>query len=130
MGLDNGVSLKILDVNSFKTIPSWVHKLALSDEYDILYWRKCWNIRRAILRYLGEKSGECYYDLTLEDLHNIINIVKKLCTRKNWDETDSIWTYDEIKRNYKYNLRMARKTLRWLKKKPENSYSLYFYDSY
>lgn len=133
MGLDNGIQLKIMNKETFGQIPMWVHKecpFTISDKIDILYWRKCWNVRAVILFYLNghQEGGE--FPMNLSDLEQINKTLKKMYTKKNWDERQSIWSWDEIKDTYTHNLKYAEKIAKWLKDKPVDSYELYFYDSY
>lgn len=134
MGLDNGIQFKILDKQKFGDIPKWFRREDWEDQhnfdYEVLYWRKCWNVRAEILSYLEASDDEYEWTLSLMDLQDICKILKKLYTKENWDEGGSIWSWDEIKKNYPANLKYARKVLKWLETKPEGSYELYFYDSY
>lgn len=116
-------------------MPAWIKREEWEDkygyDYDILYWRKCWNVRAEILSYLPsthDDGGE--FDMTLDQLQDILGILKNLYTKANWDEGRSIWSWNEIKKTYPANLKYARSVLKWLKTKPEESYRLYFYDSY
>lgn len=134
MGLDNGIQFRILDREKFGDIPKWFKREPWEEkhgcDYEVLYWRKCWNVREVILFYLNghEEGGE--FPMSLDDLKCINSILKKLYTKKNWDENQSIWSWDEIKKYYKFKLRYAKKVAAWLKRKPVGSYELYFYDSY
>lgn len=136
MGLDNGIQFKILDKQKFGDIPSWFRREAWEDkyeyDYEILYWRKCWNVRSAILGYLGDffDEEEVETNITLDQLEDIFAILKTLYTKESWDEGGSIWSWDDIKKNYPANLKYARKVLKWLRTKPSDSYQLFFYDSY
>lgn len=135
MGLDNGIQFKILDKQKFGDIPEWFKREAWEDQYnydyEVLYWRKCWNVRAEILGYLPNTDNEGgNFDMTPDQLENIFSILKGLYSKDNWDEGASIWSWDEIGESYKNNLKYARKVLKWLKTKPEGSYQLYFYDSY
>ena len=134
MGLDNGIMLKIIDKEKFGPMPAWIKREEWEDQYnydyDILYWRKCWNVRAVILSYLEASDDEYEWTLSLMDLQDICKILKKLYTKENWDESQSIWSWDEIKKTYITNLRYACRVLKWLHTKPEGSYQLYFYDSY
>lgn len=62
MGLDNGIMLKIKDKEKFGEIPAWIRREPWEDEhnydYEILYWRKCWNVRAEILTYLAADADE------------------------------------------------------------------------
>lgn len=134
MGLDNGIQFKILDKQKFGEIPSWFRREAWEDQhnfdYEVLYWRKCWNVRREIMGYLKVDEDCIETNMTLDQLEDIFKILKTLYTKENWDDGGSIWSWDEIGKNYLANLKYARKVLKWLKTKPEDSYQLYFYDSY
>lgn len=63
-------------------------------------------------------------------MEDIFKILKTLYTKESWDEGGSIWSWDEVKKNYPANLKYARKVLKWLKTKPSDSYQVFFYDSY
>ena len=134
MGLDNGIMLKIKDKEKFGEIPAWILRKPWEDEhnfdYEILYWRKCWNVRAEILSYLMADDEEYQWTLTLMELKDIFKILSSLYNSRNWDSSQSIWTWDEIGEFYKNNLKYAKKVLKWLKTKPIDSFEVYFYDSY
>ena len=135
MGLDNGINFKILNKDKFGEIPVWFRREDWEDkygyDYEILYWRKCWNVRNSILYFLPDAhsdGGE--FTVTLDQLQDIFKILKTLYTKKNWGEAGSIWSWDEIKKTYPANLRYAKRVVKWLTSKPADSYTIYFYDSY
>lgn len=134
MGLDNGIMLKIKDKEKFGEIPAWIHREPWEDEhnydYEILYWRKCWNVRAAILSYLMADDDEYQWTLTLMELKDIFRILGTLYNWHNWDSSQSIWSWDEIRESYKENLKYAHRVLKWLETKPTDSFEIYFYDSY
>ena len=134
MGLDNGILLKIKDKEAFGPMPAWIKREEWEDkygyDYDILYWRKCWNVRGEILCYLGASDDEYQWNITPDDLVNIINILRTQVYGENWDEDQSIWSWEEIGENYMYHLTYAEKIIELLRTKPLGSYQLYFYDSY
>ena len=106
MGLDNGIQFKILDKQKFGDIPKWFRREDWEDQhnfdYEVLYWRKCWNVRAEILSYLPfthDEGGE--FDMTLDQLQDILGILKNLYTKANWDEGGSIWSWEEIKKKEK-----------------------------
>lgn len=134
MGLDNGIMFKIKDKERFGEIPAWIRRETWEDEYnydyEILYWRKCWNVRAEILTYLAADDDEYEWNLTLMELRDILKILNHLYTKQNWDESMTIWSWDEIEDHYRDNLEYARKVLKWLGTKPADSFEVYFYDSY
>lgn len=136
MGLDNGINLKIKNKEKFGNIPKWIiyedWERKYGYDYEVNYWRKCWNVRREVLTFLGisTNSDGGDYAITINDLIGINKKLRKMYTKKNWDESQSIWRYKEIKRNYRAKLRYANRVAKWLKTKPVDSFELYFYDSY
>ena len=134
MGLDNGIMFKIKDKEQFGEIPAWFKRESWEDEhnfdYEILYWRKCWNVRAEILTYLAGDDDEYEWSLTLMDLRDILKILKCLYSEQDWDESMTIWSWDEIGDTYLENLEYAHKVLEWLETKPADSFEIYFYDSY
>lgn len=96
MGLDNLITAK-----GIKEVPWFVKTFNNSDDsIDVCYWRKCWNIRNAIVNKLHiPQDGYCY-DLDSEDLIAIAKILIKFSSREYWEqEDDSIWSYEEMKDN-------------------------------
>ena len=130
MGLDNGIVLKIIDREVFGPIPEWFrHKdWEPADEYEINYWRKCWNVRAEILTYLGADDDSYEFYMTVEDLRTVNKIVKSIYNPIDWG--NSIWDWDEIKDCYLRNLAYAKRMAQFLKKRPASSYEIFFYDSY
>lgn len=143
MGLDNGILLKIKDSKKFGSdrLPVWMPRQEWEDknEYDweILYWRKCWNVRGEILDYFWHNdiatrdNNEYEWAFSLEQFSGLCDKLNACYNRKWWKENDSsIWSWDECGANYKAKLRLARKLIRFLKDKDPDSYEIYFYDSY
>ena len=135
MGLDNGIMFKIKNKEKFGAIPSWFRREEWEEkynyDYEVLYWRKCWNVRDAILNYLPNTNDDGgNFDMTPEQLEGIFEILADLYSKENWNDDESIWSWEEVGEAYVENLEYARKVLAWLKTKPEDSYQLYFYDSY
>lgn len=87
-------------------------------EYDfqICYFRKCWNIRNGILSILDDDFSDQYeYPVGAEDINKIITFLKSL-NNNNWERNGySIWSWDEYKKNVKHsikNLKMLRKLMK------------------
>lgn len=143
MGLDNGIimrSKKHIEVPRELERASESICSAYSDgytfEYDLCYWRKCWNIRYAIATSLDTVADLSVgkSDLTIQDIKNIWYDINYLNHKRVWDEGDSIWTYKEIRDN----LDSALLTFEWLiyfMRKHEKEFKngdicVEFYDSY
>lgn len=133
MGLDNGIIAIIKEKELPEDFPSVLDKFDLDNlnqngVLSVAYWRKCWNIRNAIIEKLHLKDGGDS-NLDIEDIQAIINILKKFINPKYWeDNNDCIWEYDEM---LEANLEIIL-NLVWLKnyKIKNPSVKVYFYDSY
>lgn len=141
MGLDNGITITIKDSQKFGKIPKWIKRSDYDIKYnsiEINYWRKCWNVRAEIFDYIHknncpaiDKYQEYEFELNTDDTLSILKQIKENCySAKKWDNRESFWEWNEVKRNYKWRLRQAIKIAKWLKRKPTNSYQIIFYDSY
>lgn len=135
MGLDNGIMLKIKNREKFgNVVPFLKHQdWEDKDEYEILYWRKCWNIREEIFTMLHtlkpEDNGNCVFSVEL--LEDIIYHLNECYTPEWWrDHNNSIWDFDEVCGNYYYHLINAIRVVDFLKTRDPESYEIYFYDSY
>lgn len=141
MGLDNGISLKIKDKAKFGELPSWMiyQEWEKQNNYDpeLLYWRKCWNVREVIFNHLHENHckivDDCSEDMSMP-LEVFISLCEKLmtCYTEQWwtEHDDTIWSYKEIKENYPSNLLYAMCVAGYLSSRDPSSYEIYFYDSY
>lgn len=128
MGLDNGIQVKrnlytnsIEDLKVFEETWDKEHKW----DFEICYWRKCWNIRNDILWVLNSRFDDQYeFQLTYEDIDNIISILLSY-NEDNWG--NSIWTFEEMVEHLQQDVENL-KLLQDLMK----TYNLevYFYDSY
>lgn len=132
MGLDNGIRLKtrktIEDIAEYTT----VHRNEYNKdeiEYEICYWRKCWNIRSMIFQMMNKDSNAMSddYELSIESLKKIrIGIYQLICNPDLWD--GSIWTFEEMLPHLAQDL----VNLSWLIDYLRNDTTAYacFYDSY
>ena len=145
MGLDNGIMLKIKDKEKFggDRLPSWMPREDWEDKgnypWEILYWRKCWNIREVIFEHLVENKikvcDDCSFDMPMS-----LDVFWRLCKRldscynaKWWNENDeSIWSWEDIEESgyQKERLALAMRLVGWLETKDPESYEISFYDSY
>ena len=122
MGLDNSIVLKIKDKEKFggDRLPSWMPRADWEDEgnypWEILYWRKCWNIREVIFEHLIENKikvcDDCSFDMPMP--------------------LDVFWTWKDIEKTgyHQERLALAMRLVGWLETKDPESYEISFYDSY
>lgn len=142
--MDNGICLKIKDSEKFGStrLPDFMPRANWEDEYgydwELMYWRKCWNVRSIIFDIL-DKYGISREDadanttpLTLDMLFYICTDLMSCYTREWWNENDeSIWDADEMLDGpYRDALARTLRLIGWLQDKDPESYKIYFYDSY
>lgn len=131
MGLDNG--LRVTRTKHTETIQELK---IFSDEFieryktdfELAYWRKCWNIRNEILSCLGGRfSDEYEFPVTIDDIDPIITILQTY-NEDNWQDSGScIWTFEEMQPM----LAQQVENLKQLKKLMQKyDLEVYFYDSY
>lgn len=145
MGLDNGIMLKIKDAKKFGSdrLPIWIPRQDWEDannyDWELMYWRKCWNIRNVIFRHLVandiDTCDDCSFKMPmpLEVLWGLCEKLDKCYTEKWWTENDdSIWAWEDIEESGFYTSRLAltKRLIGWLEDKDPDSYEIYFYDSY
>lgn len=137
MGLDNGIRLKSktrIEAPDYVKLDS-AEPLEDADfpfVYEICYWRKCWNVRKAIFDIIGKDendSSEGVFDLTANDCRDIAVFLSEYFEDPEvWDDDQSFWTFDEIKER----LLEEVINLHWLAKVLKTNAKCYaeFYDSY
>lgn len=136
IGLDNGIVLKTK--NTIIEKPSWVKFIGNpaehddgSLEYDICYWRKCWNIREAIFNILEDDDRrEWEFELSL---NQVVAIRDRLCRflteGEDWEELgDSIWSFEEMIPVLTEDILNLSWLIGYMKK--DVHAIVYFYDSY
>lgn len=126
MGLDNGIILKCSD-EEYKKFPYYDETDLGVEDKHIAYWRKCWSIRRDILNKLHGKDGD-NTKIDPEDIPAIIKVLKPYLSRDCWEESETIWEYDEYF-DHLYEILVNLEYLKeWFKINPNAE--CYFYDSY
>lgn len=126
MGLDNGFIVKKTEDMPWRVKMLCQHEY--SDNIEVAYWRKCHQVRAIVLNILGDENDEYVYDVSREQLLDIISELTKNIKRK-WYEYDSpFWEWKDYKINHKKNVRNLRRLAKLMKKYPD--IVVEFYDSY
>lgn len=112
MGLDNVIYVRSKDkINrpSFLTADkdwrtdNWDDKLCCY-EYEVAYWRKCYNVRNALYEAMRKSGGAellCGdpnngdFKVSFNTLDIFIDEYKKLLNKETWNSGESIWDWDE-----------------------------------
>ena len=135
MGLDNGIQIKrntstnsIPELKQFELAYDNKHQF----DFEICYWRKCYNIRNMIMDVVESARDNDNSDiLTTTDIEKIVHGLQSF-NSANWQENGgSIWDWDD--EEYPYSEKIQRdienlKNLQTLMEKYD--LEVYFYDSY
>ena len=137
MGLDNGIYVKSNRRKITRNmLPSGI-RYSWTEEYDgegleILYWRKNWSLRNAVLEsdaVIQSKDDEFEYEInTPKQVFELIKIIVSFMNKEAWEKSDTIWEYEE----YLPILRQNIINLAIIASFMENNSDIYliFYDSY
>ena len=131
MGLDNGLEIKRNEksMSIYDKIKRFERSWDKEHEYDfeVLYYRKCWNIRSLIAECIGGIYDNGETPVEREHIPKIIAALKSLNT-KNWmDYGGSIWEWKEQKPHIKRHIKNLKYLYRLIGK---YDLDVYFYDSY
>lgn len=149
MGLDNGLRImpKTLKASRFleKNFNSLKNEYT-ANTYEFGYWRKCWNIRSAILNTFVDKeyNGEGGdIDLTISDLVTFRDVMKYFLIEEHWHQGDhggSIWTWEQAIRGIADTIYWITEFLQYVEDGSDDDefyedftdedFDIYFYDSY
>lgn len=126
MGLDNGIMVRGNSATS-RYDNYFKNKEILVGDYEICYWRKCWNIRAALKwRLKLEEGGDT--ELTVNDLREVVEVLSSF-NEENWgDWGSSIWTFEEQQPHLCAQTAALMELIEIMEQDPE--ISVYFYDSY
>lgn len=131
MGLDNGLCIKRNEksMNIYGKVKRFEDDWDKEHKYDfeVAYFRKCWNIRYIIAECIGGFYDNGYTQVKREHIPDIIDALNSL-NADNWEDYgSSIWEFEEqephIKR-YIENLEYLYELM------GEHDLDVYFYDSY
>jgi hypothetical protein len=139
VGLDNGIIIKrtpetkkIKELRRFEYWDVHYEEEDVNYSYDICYWRKCWNVRDMIFENIHKYKcapikTDCRWALNIEAIDGVIEGLKAF-NKDNWDDDrGSIWSFQEMKKKLRQNVRDLKSIKKLMKK-----YNLVveFYDSY
>lgn len=142
MGLDNGIIIKGKTMKGFDFLNNYYHD-DITDayspgDYEIAYWRKCWNIRGRMFEVFKDNitaKDDYKMHLSLVDLKKVVELVlKHFLDEKNWDSEygQSIWLWEEQIRNIADQIYKIRHFLELVEEEEikDEDLEIYFYDSY
>ena len=131
MGLDNGIEIKRNDksLSIYDKIQRFEREWDKKYQYDfeVCYWRKCWNVRHRIAMAIGGIYDNLYTPLKRDDIAKIINELKSF-NQYNWDDDGgSIWEWVEQEEFIKQHIENLEYVYELM---GEHDIDVFFYDSY
>lgn len=128
MGFDMGIMVRRDNTsNSVKALKQFAYRNDKAEEYDfeIAYWRKCWNVYSDIEYTLNKSLGNGSVNkLGADDIKDIIKLLKSY-NKKTWDYSNSIWSWQDYKAMNRKNIRNLKKLIKIMRKYPEISVIIY-----
>ena len=135
MGLDNGVIVRSTHRKLTRAmLPEELiypfDKDYEDDGIEILYWRKNWGLRDAVVHTFPTDDIDYYYLIeTPQQVFELIRIIVYFMNKETWEEDgDSIWDYDEILPILQRDVMNLAIIASFMKNNPD--VYLIFYDSY
>lgn len=139
MGLDNGFRVKSASRYLERhNLPKGI-KFSFDKDYDneieIVYWRKNWGLRAAVIPVLEPEEVEVgetpysYYAYKPSQVIEVIEVIASFLDENKWEEEEnSIWTYDEVRPVLIQNIINLALICGFMEENPD--IYLEFYDSY
>ena len=140
MGLDNGVVVHsskrpvIRDILPKELIYPF-EKEYIAGEVEIIYWRKNWNLRNAIVNSNAVNSMSTNeYEFSIDtpaQVFELIKIIVSFMNKDTWEDDEygsTIWEYDEILPILQRDIINLAIIASFMKNNPD--IYLIFYDSY
>lgn len=97
-------------------------------DHHILYWRKWWSFRNDVMAQCGFADGDCEFALDLPNLKTIADIHHYYNNEEVWEDSVSIWNWEEVKETFQQQEKVFQWLLEFKKLHPE--IEIFFYDSY
>ena len=103
------------------------------EDIEIIYWRKNWGLRNAVLDLLGSRiNDENEYEYLMEtpsQVFDVMQVILSFMDKEKWEtEGQSIWEYDEILPILKRDIINLAIMAAFMQENPD--VFLVFYDSY
>lgn len=118
MGLDNGIIIRNAKLPAFA-----------KENGEVVYWRKCWNLREAVLGVLDPKNVYDEYAIGVEDIPALIRAIIPFLSKDYWEEHgESIWEYEDMLDILLKDIENLIRLKVWLEEHPEAEVE--FYDSF
>lgn len=134
MGLDNGIMAEnVTHPKAIDILAKWHYpRYNRENVYEICYWRKCWNVREAILDICCERSpNDWERDLDISEVCAIRGYLESL-NEKIWDSESlyggSIWEWEEHEPQNQMHIEALTDLIEAMQYDPDMR--VYFYDSY
>ena len=137
MGLDNGIS--VMSNRRKVTVDMLPNEIMHvfdedpgMDGVEIIYWRKNWGLRDAIVNYLIKNVSTNPYDYIIETPNQVFEIIKIIVSfmdETKWKKDGkSIWEYSEVKIGLQRDVINLAIIASFMSNNPD--IYLIFYDSY
>ena len=106
IGLDNGFYVKsnkrTISREMLPNIIDYPFDTDYNNEVEIVYWRKNWGLRNAVMNHFGWlTASEDQYKFEIDSpmqVLDLIEIIASFLNEETWeDEGNSIWSYKEIR---------------------------------
>ncbi len=141
MGLDNGILIKPKTLKGSRFLEKYFSHLdKIGPNYELAYWRKCYNVRHKIFEYVENACDAGESELYLTDLVQVLEVMKYFLVREHWyDENGSVWTWEEQLRNTADIIYNLTKFIEYLEdgegdlpedEVSEDDFKIIWYDSY
>lgn len=140
MGLDNGfdVRSKSYDGDQFleefgQNHPEFVKQYSTGKEYELAYWRKCYNVRHKMFNSFPQFEDAEGGTIKISELPKLKGIMTYFLTKKNWHrDGSSIWTWEQQLHNTANIIYLITEFMEDIKDAgiTDDDIEINFYDSY
>lgn len=137
MGLDNGFVVRSqhrkITRDMLPTNLKYPYDKNYGEDIEIIYWRKNWGLRNAVLDLLGSRiNNDDEYEYLIEtpsQVFDVMQVILSFMDKEKWEmEGQSIWEYDEILPTLKRDIINLAIMAAFMQENPD--VFLVFYDSY